>query len=134
MFKIHKFTLINSRHPSLDVQLTRERHKSEVRSLLKCKQIGVRVPTMYLCDTLTNTIVMERLEQGSTAKTIIDQHLVENNVDSLTSLAADVGVIVARMHRAGLIHGDITTSNILVNNNQLVMIDFGLSFQVKLWP
>ena len=89
---------------------------------------------MYLCDTVTNTIVMERLEQGSTAKTIIDQHLLENNVDSLTSLAADVGVVVARMHRAGLIHGDITTSNILVNNNQLVMIDFGLSFQVKLWP
>ena len=37
------------------------------------------------------------------------------------------------MHSCGLIHGDITTSNILVRGDQdsisLVMIDFGLSFQ-----
>ena len=36
------------RHPVLDTQLTKDRHKAEVRALLKCKQIGVAVPTMYL--------------------------------------------------------------------------------------
>ena len=40
---------------------------------------------------------------------------------------------MAKMHSHGLIHGDITTSNILVMLDNisinLVMIDFGLSFQ-----
>ena len=43
------------------------------------------------------------------------------------------GETVAKLHSCGLIHGDITTSNILVRGDQdsinLVMIDFGLSFQ-----
>ena len=34
------------RHPALDSLLTKDRHKAEVRALLKCKQIGVR----RLCD------------------------------------------------------------------------------------
>ena len=123
---------MHCRHPILDVQLTKDRHKSEVRSLLKCKQIGVRVPTMYLCDQVTNTIVMERLVSSSTVKVVIDQLLAQGEQQELRTLASNIGDTVARLHRAGLIHGDITTSNILVSSadNSLVMIDFGLSYQV----
>ena len=55
--------------------------------------------------------------------------------DKLTALAKMIGSTVAKMHASGLIHGDITTSNILVINSDtgddvsLVMIDFGLSYQ-----
>jgi TP53 regulating kinase-like protein len=42
-----------------------------------------------------------------------------------------MGVIIGKMHEAGIIHGDLTTSNILVDkiNNppSLCLIDFGLS-------
>ena len=92
------------------------------------------MPTMYLCDGLTNVIVMERLVASSTVKVVIDQLLArgEEGQQELRSLAANMGATVARMHRAGLIHGDITTSNILVRSedSSLVMIDFGLSYQV----
>jgi len=119
------------RHPMLDTQLTKDRHRAEARSLLKCKQIGVRAPTMYLCDQVTNTIVMEHLSQGVTAKAYIDKQLEQNESrDELTALAKIIGHTVAKMHASGLIHGDITTSNILVLDDvSLVMIDFGLSFQ-----
>ena len=147
------------RHPELDTQLTRDRHKAEARSLLKCKQVGVRAPTMFLCDNNTNTIVMENIVTGDTAKLYIDTCLAEINKsdgtearNKLITLAKKIGQTVAKMHSAGkehpgpmpvsfillisgLIHGDITTSNILVDKKQsdisLVMIDFGLSFQVN---
>jgi Kae1-associated kinase Bud32 len=40
-----------------------------------------------------------------------------------------IGSAVAQMHLAGIIHGDLTTSNILLNNRKaLVFVDFGLGF------
>ena len=123
-----------SRHPALDSQLTKDRHRAEARSLLKCKQIGVRVPTMFLCDSTQFIIVMQNLSQASTAKDCINKLLGENNRDQLVKLAREVGGVVAKMHQAGLIHGDLTSSNILVEKTadstyQLSMIDFGLSSQ-----
>ena len=120
------------RHPALDSQLTKDRHRAEARSLLKCKQIGVRVPTMFLCDSTQFIIVMQNLSQASTAKDCINKLLGENNRDQLVRLAREVGGVVAKMHQAGLIHGDLTSSNILVEKTadstyQLSMIDFGLS-------
>nr|CAD2164943.1 unnamed protein product [Meloidogyne enterolobii] len=43
-----------------------------------------------------------------------------------------LGSIIQNMHSAGLIHGDLTTSNVLVKKKQdgnldLILIDFGLS-------
>ena len=122
------------RHPTLDSQLTKDRHRAEARSLLKCKQIGVRVPTMFLCDSTQFIIVMQNLSQASTAKDCINKLLGENNRDQLVRLGREVGGVVAKMHQAGLIHGDLTSSNILVEKTadstyQLSMIDFGLSSQ-----
>jgi len=120
------------RHPALDTQLTKDRHKAEARSLLKCKQIGVRAPTMFLCDNSSSVIVMQNLSHAVTAKECIDNLLAQDNKDDLVKLAKMIGSVVARMHKSGLIHGDITSSNILVEQSEesgynLVMIDFGLS-------
>ena len=91
-----------SRHPTLDTQLTKDRHKSEARSLLKCKQIGVSAPTMFLCDNVTNTIVMENISTGVTAKQYIDTRLgQEESRQELVSLAKMIGHTVAKMHSAG---------------------------------
>lgn len=121
------------RHPVLDTQLTKDRHRAEVRALLKCKQIGVKVPTMYLADNTTTTIVMENIKDSVTAKDYINNMLENKNGVQLSKLAVLIGETVAKLHLCGLIHGDITTSNILVRGDQdsisLVMIDFGLSFQ-----
>ena len=123
------------RHPALDSQLTKDRHKAEARSLLKCKQIGVRVPTMFLCDNTQFIIVMQNLSQATTAKDSINKLLADNKRGELVKLAKLVGGVVAKMHQSGLIHGDLTSSNILVENTedgyQLSMIDFGLSSLVR---
>ena len=90
---------------------------------------------MFLCDNLTHTIVMQNLTQAVTAKDCINDLLSQGNKDELVKLARMIGSVVAKMHKSGLIHGDITTSNILVENSDsgysLVMIDFGLSSLVS---
>ena len=109
----------------------------------------VCVPTMYLCDNISTTIVMQNMAKSITARDFINNMLEQSNKAELSKLAMlignhrqhvviillsfDTGETVAKMHSNGLIHGDITTSNILVISSDtsmnLVMIDFGLSFQ-----
>jgi len=47
----------------------------------------------------------------------------------MKDIGAQVGNAVAAMHDGGLIHGDLTTSNILVHHvdKRVVLIDFGRS-------
>jgi TP53 regulating kinase-like protein len=118
------------RHPDLDATLTKERHRAECRALVKCHSLGVPVPTMYLCDNETSTIVMDRLSDAETARDLINKCLKENDSKKLEEMAVSIGELVAKLHCGGLIHGDITTSNIMVNKcGKLYFIDFGLSFQ-----
>lgn len=44
----------------------------------------------------------------------------------MESLFNNIGEVVSSMHNGGIIHGDLTTSNILVDNNMPIFIDFGL--------
>lgn len=118
------------RHPELDSVLTKDRLRAECRALLKCKSLGVSVPTMYLCDNLTNIIIMERLTHADTARDCINNLIKEKDDTGLDGLAKSIGALVAKIHKGGLIHGDITTSNIMVDpSGKLYFIDFGLSFQ-----
>ncbi|KIM51686.1 hypothetical protein SCLCIDRAFT_1224240 [Scleroderma citrinum Foug A] len=51
--------------------------------------------------------------------------------DTLMSM---IGVEIAKMHLADIIHGDLTTSNMMLRRetNDLVLIDFGLAFHSTL--
>ncbi|XP_049808335.1 EKC/KEOPS complex subunit TP53RK-like isoform X2 [Schistocerca nitens] len=126
------------RHPDLDDYLTKERIKGEARANLRC----LRTPAIYYVDFETRRIFMEDLHQCVTAKDFIT-NLQENgsSVENtrtvlgklLTVLAHEIGKTIGIMHANNIIHGDLTTSNILLNNegttvNSLVLIDFGLSY------
>lgn len=48
---------------------------------------------------------------------------------ALRALAVKIGRAVAKLHDGGMIHGDLTTSNMIVReaDEALVLIDFGLA-------
>jgi Kae1-associated kinase Bud32 len=46
-------------------------------------------------------------------------------------LAEKTGKLIGRLHSCGIIHGDLTTSNILSKEGKLYLIDFGLSYLDK---
>ena len=120
------------RLPELDVRLTRERLRAEARSLVKCKTLGIRTPTLYQVDQ--SCIVMEYLEFPTARdyiKTVLNNAKFPNEEQkiTLTNLAQKIGQMVGKLHKNNLIHGDMTTSNMLVDANQdqqIYVIDFGL--------
>ncbi len=117
------------RHQDLDSRLNKDRLKAEARALIRCKALGVRTPTLYLVDQQSMAICMEFLEESKTVRDFITQN---QNHDQLNVLACELGSILGRLHANNVIHGDLTTSNVLVEDGQdprkLVLIDFGLGF------
>eukprot|EP00160_Parvularia_atlantis_P005029 Unigene14286_Nuclearia_a/m.43110 Unigene14286_Nuclearia_a/g.43110 ORF Unigene14286_Nuclearia_a/g.43110 Unigene14286_Nuclearia_a/m.43110 type:complete len:231 (-) Unigene14286_Nuclearia_a:63-755(-) len=126
------------RHPALDEQLTARRTREEARSLQRCQRAGIRVPTVYAVDLANHTIYMEHIDAPS-----VKAHLQRHNTGAqaygvpLGPLAARIGAGLARLHDLNLVHGDLTTSNLLHvradgGDFDVVFIDFGLSYQSTL--
>jgi len=47
----------------------------------------------------------------------------------MKDLAVSIGATLAKLHTNNIVHGDLTTSNMMLRNNgSLVLLDFGLSF------
>ncbi|KAI9018144.1 TP53 regulating kinase [Phycomyces nitens] len=118
------------RHPDLDRQLTAKRVVQEARSLYKCKKAGMDTPTLYFVDMNTATIFMEKIVGMTVKQRLLDhQETLYSGVD-FDSLAKYIGESLAKMHSLDVIHGDLTTSNLMIRQGveSVVIIDFGLSY------
>lgn len=125
------------RHPTLDDQLTTKRIKEEARSLQRSQRAGLHVPTVYAVDLVRHSIYMEYIDAPS-AKAYLQAAYTGQQTYSvdLEPLAQRIGTGLAQLHDLNIIHGDLTTSNMLVRSGEgddsqidLVFIDFGLSYQ-----
>ncbi|XP_068209690.1 EKC/KEOPS complex subunit TP53RK [Palaemon carinicauda] len=122
------------RHPDLDAQITRERMKAEARALLRCRSLGIKTPAVYDVDFTTNEIVLEEITDSKTIRNYIyDAVKKQQSMDSpvFMNLAEKIGKILAKLHGNSVIHGDLTTSNMLLvppyDTSDVILIDFGLS-------
>jgi len=115
------------RHAILDAQLTAARLKQEARVMVKARKLGAWAPVVYCVEHDAATIYMEKVGGRSVKEAILSGDLGDTG---LTSLLGQVGEAVAVLHDGGLVHGDLTTSNMLVRESDgaLVIIDFGLSY------
>ncbi|MEW5996936.1 MAG: KEOPS complex kinase/ATPase Bud32 [Candidatus Micrarchaeota archaeon] len=100
------------RAPELDLRLRRERTRREARLLHKAKLAGVPAPVVYSVDEYSITM------------TYVQGRKLEENPEELE----EAGRLLASLHDAGIIHGDFTPYNIVVNKEGLHVIDFGLGF------
>jgi len=128
------------RHPQLDERLTKERLKGEIRSLMRCKMASIRTPTIYYVDMNNGLFVMEYLDSAKTCRDYINNLLTNSteNVDEtqtkLIKLSMKIGQTLGLMHKNNVIHGDLTTSNMMVEKEtesgdyKICLIDFGLGF------
>ncbi|MBN3289639.1 PRPK protein, partial [Polypterus senegalus] len=123
------------RHPTLDDKLTHRRTAQEVRSILRCRKAGISAPVVYFVDYTSNSIFLEEIEDSVTVRDYINSVLCSGeNAEKLIDLANCIGQILSKMHNEDVIHGDLTTSNMLLRDSaktgcqSLVLIDFGLSY------
>ncbi|XP_055358003.1 EKC/KEOPS complex subunit TP53RK-like [Paramacrobiotus metropolitanus] len=126
------------RHPALDQNLTQDRFKSEARMLVRCKAAGIKTPTVYYADYISCRLCLEYFPGSATAKDFINEKLLMNDErsrDLLNKLMALIGSNVARLHDNDIIHGDLTTSNLILrephDDLDLYFIDFGLGYVSK---
>ena len=106
----------------LDRSLRFERTLNEGKALIKVKNYGLNVPAVYEIDRNNAVITMKNIE-GEKLRDIIGT----TNDMKLKEYLKKVGQFIALLHINGHIHGDITTSNILVTpHEEIFLIDFGL--------
>jgi TP53 regulating kinase-like protein len=113
------------RVPELDkaIQVQRTRHEPQI--IHKAKEGGVPTPVIYMVDLSEAVITMEFVEGKQVKQVLNDLTWKERK-----SLCNHIGKLIGKLHLNGIIHGDLTTSNmILTPSGKVVFIDFGLSEQ-----
>lgn len=108
------------RHPELDRSIQSFRIRNEVRLMLEARRAGISVPIMYSVDLEGNRIVMEEVP-GVRVKDAL-QDPMANGED----ICRTIGEIAGRLHAHDIVHGDLTTSNMLLDGERIVLIDFSL--------
>jgi TP53 regulating kinase-like protein len=115
------------RLPQLDLEIRSQRTIHEPNIIHKAKMAGVPTPTIFRVDVADANIVMEYVE-GKQVKEILDRVSPEERLE----LSSNIGRLIGRLHKHGIIHGDLTTSNmILTPYGKVVFVDFGLSERSK---
>ena len=151
------------RHPMLDARLSRHRILAEARILVKCRRSGVPVPAVLALDwegrkhdsgASEGGWMMVDWINGGTIRAALNawtQNVQDKAQDDSNSewklaildLMQRIGQAIGKLHAAGVIHGDLTTSNLMLRREagedkdtenpepslkgELVLIDFGLA-------
>lgn len=96
---------------------------------------GIPSPCVYYVDAEKNAIYMEYLEKYGTLKDHIDSLIAAKQTSDLLAIAEKIGRMLVLLHSNNIVHGDLTTSNMLIESVtgsddgdlQLMLIDFGLT-------
>lgn len=104
----------------LDEKIRKSRTKAESKLLNEAGTI-IKVPRVVKKGAFK--IEMEFID-GKRIKEIL-------NKNNMQRLCKKIGSSVGKLHKLGIIHGDLTTSNMLLKNDKIYFIDFGLGFYSK---
>lgn len=108
------------RENALDEKILKERLRTECTLLSRARKAGVRTPLIRKINAKDFSIITELID-GKTMK----RELLEKPGKAM-ELCTDAGGNIAKLHSAGIVHGDLTTSNILLHKGKLFFVDFGL--------
>lgn len=107
----------------LDEQIRFQRTLHEPQAMHRAKKAGVPTPTIFMINIAEATIIMEFIE-GEQVKQVLNGLPLEEKL----RLCHYIGTMIGRLHSHEIIHGDLTTSNmILTQHGKVVFVDFGLS-------
>ena len=114
------------RLPQIDKRLREARTKLEAKLISEARGFGVSTPIIYDIDLPQNQIIMDYID-GTRIKEKLQQ--VEDDVQK--DLCTEIGKSLGKLHKNDLIHGDLTTSNMILMDNKIYFIDFSLGGKSK---
>jgi len=108
----------NYRNSTLDSKICKQRTIKESQMLSQVKSFGIPTPLVYFVNLKNNSIIMQEIP-GKPVHDLSGSKIIE--------LSKQIGKLVGMLHQNGVMHGDLTTSNFILFQNTVYVIDFGLS-------
>ncbi|CCE73065.1 Piso0_000078 [Millerozyma farinosa CBS 7064] len=124
------------RHPKIDKSITKSRTIGEVKFMFKLAKAGIRAPRVVSTDYFNGIIWMEHIGYSlpdgkeSTLKNwlwYLEKVRGESLSEEVQRICVEVGYLIGDLHLNDMIHGDLTSSNIMLDKKGPALIDFGLS-------
>jgi TP53 regulating kinase-like protein len=112
------------RNSSLDSKIRKQRTIKESQMLSLVKSFGIPSPLVYFVNLDKTSIIMQEIP-GKPVHDLPNSKIIE--------LSKDIGKLVGNLHKNGVMHGDLTTSNFILFRHTVFVIDFGLS-QISIKP
>lgn len=116
ILKIRKIK--NYRNQTLDSKIRKQRTIKESQMISQAKEFGIPTPLVYFVNLEKTSILMQEIP-GTPVHDLPESKII--------SLSKEIGKLVGLLHKNGIMHGDLTTSNFILFKNIIYMIDFGLS-------
>lgn len=110
------------RNSLLDQKIRKQRTIRESQIISQVKSFGISTPLIYFMDTSKCSILMQKID-GKIVRDLKDNNIV--------NICGEIGRVVGLMHKNGIMHGDLTTSNFIVDKKKLFLIDFGLASRTE---
>ena len=103
---------------SLDIRIRTLRTIREAKMISESKSFGISTPLVYFVDEKKYEIYLQFIQ----GKLVRDLPL-----NQIVKACKEIGKIVGTLHKNGVMHGDLTTSNFILSRRGLVILDFGLA-------
>jgi TP53 regulating kinase-like protein len=111
----------------LDMQIRNYRTMHEPQLMHEAKKAGVSTPTIFLVDIKNAMIIMEFIEGKQVKQLLSDIGRSERR-----RLCVRIGELIGKLHKIGIIHGDLTTSNMILDlSGKVFFVDFGLGEKTR---
>ena len=110
------------RNSLLDQKIRKQRTIRESQIISQVKSFGISTPLIYFMDINKCSILMQYID-GKIVRDLKGNDIVK--------VCSEIGQIVGTMHKHGIMHGDLTTSNFILDTKKLFLIDFGLASRTE---
>ncbi len=124
----------NYRIPEIDQKLRKQRTKQEASLISKAIRAKVASASVLEYNLKKNILEIEYL-QGPKIRDYLNslnENKKKQNLE-IKNTSKKIGSIIGKLHEANIIHGDLTTSNMIFKDKEIYIIDFGLgSFSEKI--
>jgi Kae1-associated kinase Bud32 len=113
------------RSRELDEALSVVRLKTEAKLMAEARALGISVPIIYDINLIEKKLVMEFIE-GKMVKDVLNSRYKNKR-----ELCRNIGTSIGMLHKNHIVHGDLTTSNMLLSKDRLYFIDFSMGAKTK---
>jgi len=109
----------------IDEKLRKLRTRSEGKLLTRASKV-ISVPKIIKIDEKEKEIILEFIQGQKLSECLNDFSLKKQK-----QISKEIGKNIAKLHKEDIIHGDLTTANMILSKNKIYFFDFGLGYISK---